>query len=249
MTLLWLAILLPLAGAALALAVREAKAPAALAASGALSSALVLGLGLASALGRVHLLATFGRLPVLGPLEVGLDPLSGVLMATAGAVFLAVSLASPGYLSRYLGRYTLRGYSAGFHLLLLATVLVLVARDLVTFFVAWEVMSVLAYLLVAYEHRRDGTEGAALHMLAAGEVGTMAALVGLLLLAAHAGGASFAALAAGARGVPDGVRWPPSCSPSSASASRPASSLAWAGCRAPTRRRRPPPRRCSPASS
>ncbi len=201
-----LCLALPLLGAVLALALRERVAPLLLAVTAGISSLVVLVTGLLG-IAAGSAIYVFGQLPALGPLEVGLDPMSSLFLATTGAVFLAVALASPGYLPRYLGKYSLRGFSVGFHVLLASIVLVLTARDIVTFFVAWEVMSVLAYLLVAYEHRREGTQGAALSMLAAGEVGTMAAIVGLLLLSVHAGGTSFAALAHAARAVPASVRW------------------------------------------
>ena len=198
---------LPLLAALYALAVRDRNASAILAVTGAISSLAALFAGLLGIVSGTVAVYVFGRLPALGPLEIGLDPMSSLFLAATGAVFLAVSLASPGYLPRYLGKYSLRGFSVGFHVLLASIVLVLTARDLVTFFVAWEVMSVVAYLLVAYEHQREGTQSAALSMLAAGEVGTMAALVGLLLLSAHAGGISFAALEHVAHAVPTSVAW------------------------------------------
>ncbi len=198
---------LPLLGAVLALAVRDRVAVPLLAVTGALSSLATLLTGLFGIAAGIPSIYVFGRLPVLGPVEVGLDPMSSLFLAATGAVFLALSLAAPGYLPRYLGKYSLRGFSVGFHVLLSSIVLVLTARDLVTFFVAWEIMSVLAYLLVAYEHRRAGTQDAALPMLAAGEIGAMAAIVGLLLLSVTAGGTSFAALAHVARVIPTSVRW------------------------------------------
>ena len=207
MTALLLSLLVPLLGAALALALRERVVTPVLAATGALSSLAALCTGLVGIVSAHPSLFVFGQLPRLGPLEVGLDPMSALFLATTGVVFLAVSLASPGYLPRYLGKYSLQGFSVGFHLLLASIVLVLTARDLVTFFVAWEIMSVLAYLLVTYEHRHPGNEGAALSMLAAGEIGTMAAIVGLLLLSAAAGATSFAALEHAARSVALPVRW------------------------------------------
>ncbi len=207
MTAITLALALPLLGAAVALAAQEHMAPRLLAVTGAVASLAVLLTGLLGFTVATPIVYAFGRLPTLGTLELGLDPMTSLFLAATGAVFFAVSLASPGYLPRYLGKYSLRGFSVGFHLLLSSIVLVLAARDLVTFFVAWEVMSVLAYLLVAYEHRRQGTQDAALSMLAAGEVGTMATLVGLLLLSVHAGGISFTALAHAARSIPGSVRW------------------------------------------
>ena len=202
-----LALALPLLGALLALAGRERVTPVLLAVTGAGASLAVLLAGLLGFASSTPILYAFGRLPELGLLDVGLDPMSSLFLAVTGSVFFAVSLASPGYLPRYLGRYSLRGFSLGFHLLLASIVLVLLARDLVTFFIAWEIMSVLSYLLVAFEHRQAGTQDAALSMLAAGEIGTMAALVGLLLLSVYAGGTSFAALAHTARAIPAAVRW------------------------------------------
>lgn len=207
MTVLLLALLASCLGAAAALVVSEERATLALGISGTISALLAVLAGLLDALSGRRLLLTFGHLPVLGTLQIGLDPLSALLLAVAGAVFAAVSIASLGYLPRYLGRYSIRGFSAVYHLLLGSIIVILAARDLVTFFVSWEIMSVLAYLLVAYEHRHAENTSAAMSMLAAGEVGTMAAIVGLLLVAAPAHGTGFAALAQAARTLPSGVRW------------------------------------------
>ena len=207
MTALLFSLLVPVAGAGVALLLSERRAALGLAITGALASLVVIWTGISGAVSQVPTLFTFGQLPPLGPLTLGVDPLSSVIAAAAGGVFLAVSIASPGYLARYLGRYSLRGFSVGFHLLLSATVLVLFARDLVTFFIGWEIMSVLAYLLVAYEHRQVETQSAAMSMLAAGELGTMAALVGMLLLTVAAGGTGFSALAHAALHLPPAVRW------------------------------------------
>jgi len=207
MTVLLLSLLVPLCGGVIALGLRERAAAAALAATGAVSAALSLAAGILGFLAPRPANLVFGHLPYLGPLALGLDPLTSLFLAVTGVVFLAVAIAAPGYLPRYLGTYSLRGFSVGFHALLASIVLALAARDLITFFVAWEAMAVFAYLLVAYEHRREEAQSAALSMLAAGEVGTMAALVGLLLLSSHAGGISFAALEQGAASLGSATRW------------------------------------------
>jgi hydrogenase-4 component B len=202
-----LALALPGGGALLALIIPERRMPSVMAVSGTVSALLVAVVGAWAAVASRHYLIVIGHLPVLGVLEIGIGPLSGFFLATAGTVFAAVSVASAGYLGRYLGYYSLRAFSFGYHLLLAAVVAVLVARDLVTFFVSWEIMSVLAYLLVIYEHRKAENVSAGFAMLAAGEIGTMAALIGLLMLTVASGGSTFTALAAAARHIPVSLRW------------------------------------------
>lgn len=122
-----------------------------------------------------------------GPWVFGLDALS--------AAFLLVVL-GPGLASALYGAAA----KSLFAVELAALALVVLARAVVPFLVAWEIMAVLAYFLVTVESDRAEVRRAGLIYLVATHAGTLA-LLGLFAYWANAGdggGLTFDALAAGA---------------------------------------------------
>jgi hydrogenase-4 component B len=126
-----------------------------------------------------------------GPWVFGLDALSAAFLLVilgpglANALFGARALASEGP-ARIL-----------FAVELAALALVVLARAVVPFLVAWEMMAVLAYFLVTFESDRAEVRRAGLVYLVATHVGTLALLALFAYWADVAGGAlTFEALAA-----------------------------------------------------
>lgn len=147
------------------------------------------------------------RLPYLGRLVIGADRLSALFIFVAGLVYLPVSIYSSPYMQKYRGRYSLKSFALLHHLLFASIVLVFLAQDVVLFLIGWEAMSILSYLLVSYECERDENVQAGFLMLAMGEVGTLAVIIGFLILGAFAAGLSFDALRAAAGSPGGAVRW------------------------------------------
>jgi hydrogenase-4 component B len=143
----------------------------------------------------------------LGPLMISLDHLSALFLFVAGVVVLASSIFSGSYLKRYSGRYCLKALNAWYLLLFASVVLILIANDLVTFLLAWELMSILSYLLVTFEHNRAETSRAAFLMLAMGEVGFVAVALALLFLSTKAGSLEFSAMKSAGIGLGAAARW------------------------------------------
>jgi len=143
----------------------------------------------------------------LGTLSLGADPLSALFLFAAGLVFLPVSIFSGRYLGKYAAQYDLRYFGILYHSLLASIVLVVLAGDVLTFFIAWELMSIASYLLVTFEYRHEESSRASYVMLAMSEAGTIAAMVALLLLATHAGTFDFTSLKTNATSLPVGLRW------------------------------------------
>jgi hydrogenase-4 component B len=143
----------------------------------------------------------------LGSLLISLDRLSALFLFVAGVVVLASSIFSASYLKRYSGRYSLRALNALYLLLFASVVLILIANDLLTFLLAWELMSILSYLLVTFEHQRAETSRAAFLMLAMGEVGFMLVALALLFLATKARSLEFSALKSTGIGLGAAGRW------------------------------------------
>jgi hydrogenase-4 component B len=129
----------------------------------------------------------------LGTLSVSLDRVSALFLCLAAVVLLASSIFSASYLQRYLGRYSLKSFTAWYLLLFASIVLILIAADALLFLLAWEAMSILSYLLVNFEHRRHQSSRAAYLMLGMGEAGFVAVAVVFMFLATKAGSLDFAA--------------------------------------------------------
>ena len=132
-------------------------------------------------------------LPLTG-FSLRIDGLSGFFLIMIGIVGVAVSVYGVGYSAAYVGRYSLRLFGAMVNILFLSLSVQVMADNALTFLVAWEVMSLSAYLLVLTEHDRSETVRAAQWYIAIMHA-SFAALVGMfLLLSASDLTASFSAM-------------------------------------------------------
>jgi len=141
-------------------------------------------------------------------LTLNLDRLSAVFLFVTGLVLFPASI----YAARELNQESDRHGGRVFTVLLLglyaSIALVYVAGDVVLFLLAWEAISLLCYLLIACARKQEGGRAnAAYLLLAMGEAGTLAATLGLLMLAVCAGSLDFGAMKLSALGLGAGVRW------------------------------------------
>lgn len=180
----WLAPLLPLAGfAALALGLSRFAGLAGWLAVGAVAGALLgVALGLAGvvagASGYVALpwLSVGGRSLSLALELTPLTALVGVVVALVGLVIMLYSLA-------YMAEEPLRGRFYAEMCLFLAAMLALVlAGDLITLFIAWELVGLCSYLLIGYWFDRPGVPAAATKAFLTTRIADLGLLLGVLLL-------------------------------------------------------------------
>jgi hydrogenase-4 component B len=137
----------------------------------------------------------------LGTMHLGADRLSALFLLVAGLVFLPVAIYSGSYLAKYAVHYSLSYFSVLYHALIASVVLVLIADDVVSFLVAWEIVSALSYLLVTFDHEREESSYAGFVMLAMSEVGAVAVAIAFILMAGVAGGLDFSAIRSAALGL------------------------------------------------
>jgi formate hydrogenlyase subunit 3/multisubunit Na+/H+ antiporter MnhD subunit len=165
--------------------------------------AALLGAGQVLVSGHPFSLHTTELLPLTG-VDLSLDPLGALFVATTAGVGLAVSCYSVGYGAHAVPSRTATAMLPAF----LATVLLVpAASSVATFMVAWELMALTSLLALLTEHRhRPETRDAAQWYAAMTHVGAAAILLGLVLLAAHAGGQSFATIAAHRGRLSGGVK-------------------------------------------
>ena len=128
-----------------------------------------------------------------------LDPLSGFFLAVVGLLVAVIALYAPGYLREFThgkGKQPLVPLGLFTGLFVFGMMLVLLADDAFVFMIAWEVMSVSSYFLVAYQHQHAANRRAAFLYLLMAHIGGLAILLGYGVLASFGDGFTFDAMRA-----------------------------------------------------
>jgi formate hydrogenlyase subunit 3/multisubunit Na+/H+ antiporter MnhD subunit len=128
------------------------------------------------------------------PWHLRLDPLSGFFLAVVGLLVFAVGLYGPGYVRLYVharNRQSLVALGTFTALFILGMYLVVLADDAFVFMIAWELMSVASYFLVAHQHQHAANRRAAFLYLLMAHVAGVAILLGFGVLAGFGGGFTF----------------------------------------------------------
>lgn len=129
------------------------------------------------------------------PWHVRFDCLSGFFFLIVGIAVGAVSFYGPGYVNSYQeNQHPFAILSLFTGLFVAGMLLVLLADDAFFFMIAWELMSVASYFLVAFQHENPANRRAAFLYLLMAEVGALAIILGFGVLASFAGGFTFDAL-------------------------------------------------------
>jgi formate hydrogenlyase subunit 3/multisubunit Na+/H+ antiporter MnhD subunit len=209
--LLSLCLLLLLGSAALALALAAARSPA------AAQVTATAGAVIACALGFVPVVRSLAGAPPesmelpwaapLGPIHLGLDPLSAFFLAPLLVLGALAAVYGRAYLAHARGPGSPAIAGATLNALLASMVVVVVARGALVFLVAWEAMTLTSYLLVVFDHHEEDVRRAGWVYLIAAHVGVACLLAFFLMLepSGGAGGLDFDQLAAGARTLAPGA--------------------------------------------
>jgi hydrogenase-4 component B len=169
------------------------------AAGGMLGSAAAFVLALAVLLsGNAFELSLPRILEAAGGIALRLDALGGWFLLVVAAGGFPASLYGASYTAEYEGAVSLRAFGLFFNAFLLAMALVTCAGNVLTFLLAWELMSLGSYLLVMTEARHSETRLAGLWYIGMAEFGVLALLPMFLLLAPASSQLAFADLRAGA---------------------------------------------------
>ena len=158
--------------------------------SALLGAISALTFGVAGLVGGTMELNIPDLLPV-GGAAFGVDRLSAffVLVIAVGAI--PAALYAIGYTREYAGKHSLAGMGFAFNVFIAAMILVPLARNVLTFLVLWELMSLASYFLVITEHEREDTLRAGWVYFVMTHAGFAALLVGFLLLGQATGTMSF----------------------------------------------------------
>ncbi|WP_295393370.1 hydrogenase 4 subunit B [uncultured Thiodictyon sp.] len=131
------------------------------------------------------------------PWHVRLDALAGFFLLLIGVVTCAVGLYGPAYIRSFEhGPDSLTALGGFSGLFVTGMLMVVLADDAFLFMVAWELMSLSSYFLVAYHHEHGANRRAAFLYLLMAHVGGLMILLGYGVLAAFGTGFSFTELRA-----------------------------------------------------
>jgi len=123
-----------------------------------------------------------------------IDELSAFFLFLISVVGFIVSIFSPSYVQKFNGKKNVALLGIGYNLFLLSMVGVVIAANGFTFLVMWEMMSIVSFFLVIFEHeQRDVRQSSKLYVIMT-HLGTGFIIVSFLLLFLHQGTLDFAAL-------------------------------------------------------
>jgi len=127
--------------------------------------------------------------------QVRLDALSAFFMVVIGLITIAIALYGPGYVRDYERGPDSMAALGGFTGLFIAGMqLVILADDAFMFMVAWELMSLSSYFLVAWQHEHSANRRAGFLYLLMAHIGALSILLGYGVLAGFGDSFSFDAM-------------------------------------------------------
>jgi formate hydrogenlyase subunit 3/multisubunit Na+/H+ antiporter MnhD subunit len=112
-----------------------------------------------------------------GSFFIEIDPLSAFFLLPTFVLSALAAVYGAGYLEKYSGRKSIGGAWFHFNLLVASIVMLFLARNVVLFLVAWELMSIASWFLVAFEDEKESAREAARLYLVAMHIGTAFLLV------------------------------------------------------------------------
>ncbi len=165
---------------------------------------LVLILGIAGLTGNSFELLLPRILPLAGGLALGLDRLSAFFLLTIAVGVIPSTLFAVGYTRQYRQEQALLGFAL--NVFVPAMMLVVLSRNVLTFLVFWEAMSLASYFLVMTEKDRDETRSAGWLYMVMTHAGLACLLIGFLAMLQATGSFSMPEWARAAEGVDSGIR-------------------------------------------
>lgn len=124
-------------------------------------------------------------------LSIVVDKLSAFFIFTLSIIVFAVSIYSMGYVKEYFGKKDIGYIGFLYNIFIVSMILVIVTGNAVMFLIVWELMSIISYLLVIYEHENENTRKAGFAYIAMTHIGTGFIIISFLILSSATGSFNF----------------------------------------------------------
>ncbi|PWB49713.1 MAG: hydrogenase 4 subunit B [Candidatus Methanoperedenaceae archaeon] len=129
-----------------------------------------------------------GQLPEFG---FFINKLSAFFIFVISISVFAVSIFSTGYVKEYFGKKNIGYLCFLYNIFILSMILVISANNAIMFLIVWELMSVISFFLVVYEHEKIETRKAGFIYIVMTHIGTGFIILSFLIFAGASGSFSF----------------------------------------------------------
>ncbi len=119
------------------------------------------------------------------------DRLSAFFILVISVAALAVSIYSIGYVREYFGKKNIGYLGFLYNIFILSMILVVTAGNAVMFLIVWELMSIVSYFLVIFEHEKPENRKAGFIYIVMTHIGTGFIILSFLILAGASGSFDF----------------------------------------------------------
>lgn len=123
--------------------------------------------------------------------SIFVDKISAFFILTLSIIVIAVSIYSIGYVTEYFGKKDVGYLGFLYNIFIVSMILVIVAGNAAMFLIVWELMSILSYFLVIYEHEKEDTRKAGFTYLVMTHIGTGFIIISFLMLFVTTGSFNF----------------------------------------------------------
>lgn len=143
------------------------------------------------------LMITLPQVVPFTTITMKVDNLSGYFVLVISVLTLAVSIYSFGYGQEYIGKNKIGQLGLLFNFFILAMLMVITANNILLFLFAWELMSLVSFLLVLSEHEFVKIRNAGFVYLAMTHIGSLFLILGFMFMYQQIGSFDFDQLAVG----------------------------------------------------
>ena len=120
-----------------------------------------------------------------------MDKLSAFFILVISITAFAVSIYSIGYVREYYGKKNIGYLGFLYNIFILSMILVVSANNAVMFLIVWELMSIISFLLVLFEHEKEEARKAGFIYIVMTHIGTGFIILSFLILAGSSGSFNF----------------------------------------------------------
>jgi len=139
-------------------------------------------------------------------LMFSIGPLSAFFLTVISLLCLAVSVFSYGYAAEYIGKNNVGILGLLYNLFIFSMLGLVASGSALMFLFFWELMSLVSYLLVVYDHRDPKVRRAGFIYVVMTHIGTLFIFLAFFLLYQAAGDFSFTAFATAGHSLPGSVK-------------------------------------------
>lgn len=119
------------------------------------------------------------------------DKLSAFFILVISISVFAVSIFSTGYVKEYFGKKNIGHLCFLYNIFILSMIFVVCANNAIMFLIMWELMSVISFFLVVYEHEKPETRKAGFIYIVMTHIGTGFIILSFMIFASGSGNFNF----------------------------------------------------------